>query len=186
MSQKKSQDIANSTHLNATARTWLELSDEERIFKLHGERWIRYDRAKEVIDKLDKLIIYPKKQRMPNLLIVGDTNNGKTMIVNRFKEQHPPDDNPDGDAKIIPVIIVQAPPTADEGRFYNHILTQLNAPFKENDRPGKKYIQVITICQGGDSLITNEGIIPPNYDDSNITPFDEMEELAYDATSLHG
>jgi hypothetical protein len=147
MSQKKRQDIANPTHLNATARTWLELSDEERIVKLHGERWIRYDRAKEIIEKLNKLLTYPKKRRMPNLLIVGDTNNGKTMIVSRFKEQHPPDDNPVGDAKIIPVIIVQAPPTADEGRFYNHILTQLNAPFRESDRPGKKYIQVVTICQ---------------------------------------
>lgn len=148
MSQKNVQSIVNSlSHLNPIAKTWLELSDEERIFKLRRERWIGYDRAKEVIGKLNRLITYPKKRRMPNLLIVGDTNNGKTMIVNRFKEQHPPDDNPDGDAKIIPVIMVQAPPTADEGRFYNHTLIQLNAPFKETDRPGKKYIQVVTICQ---------------------------------------
>jgi hypothetical protein len=148
MVQKKSQNAANpSSHLNATATAWLELNDEERIFKLHGERWIGYDRAREIINKLNWLITYPKKRRMPNLLIVGDTNNGKTMIIHRFKEQHPPDDNPDGDAKIIPVIIVQAPPTADEGRFYDLILSQLNAPFKDKEKPGIKYIQVVKICQ---------------------------------------
>ncbi|HEX8495299.1 MAG TPA: TniB family NTP-binding protein [Pyrinomonadaceae bacterium] len=148
MSKKTVQNIASPTsHLNATAKSWLELSDEERTSKLHSERWIGYDGAKEIIAKLNRLITYPKKRRMPNLLIVGDTNNGKTMIIHRFKEQHPIDNNPNGDAKIIPMIIVQAPPTADEGRFYDLILTQLNAPFKENDRPGKKYIQIVKICQ---------------------------------------
>jgi hypothetical protein len=148
MNGTRSQNITHSaSHLNAPSRAWLELSDEERIFKLHGECWIGYSRAKEIIDKLNALIAYPKKRRMPNLLIVGDTNNGKTMIVNRFKEQHPPNDNPDGDAKIIPVIVVQAPPTADEGRFYDLILTHLNAPFKEKDRAGNKYIQVAKICK---------------------------------------
>jgi ATP-dependent Clp protease ATP-binding subunit ClpA len=148
MGQKKSQNTTNPTsHLNATARAWLKLTDEERIFKIQSEKWIGYDGAKEIIEKLNRLVTYPKKRRMPNLLIVGDTNNGKTMIVNRFKEQHPPDDNPDGDAKIIPVIIAQAPPTADEGRFYDLILTQLNTPFKDKDKPGRKYIQVVKICE---------------------------------------
>jgi len=135
------------SHLDETTKAWLELGDEERIREILGERWIGYDKAKEIIAKLNWLMTYPKKKRMPNLLIVGDTNNGKTMIINKFKEQHPDDDNVDGDAKIIPVIIVQAPPTADEGRFYSLILTKLNAPFRDNDRPGTKYLQVVRICE---------------------------------------
>lgn len=138
----------NSTsHLHKTARGWLKLSDEERIAKIQGYRWIGYDKAKEITAKLNWLITYPKKQRMPNLLIVGATNNGKTMIINKFKEQYPDDDNLNGDAKIIPVMIVQAPPTADEGRFYSLILKKLNAPFKANDKPGNKYLQVVGICE---------------------------------------
>jgi hypothetical protein len=84
---------------------------------------------------------------MPNLLIVGDTNNGKTMVLKRFKEQYPDDDNPSGDSKIIPVIVVQAPATADEGRFYSLILTKLDAPFRDKDKPGNKYLQVLSICE---------------------------------------
>ncbi len=69
------------------------------------------------------------------------------MIINQFKKQHPDDDNLDGDAKIIPVITVQAPPTADEGRFYSLILKNLNAPFKDRDNPSQKYFQVVHICE---------------------------------------
>jgi hypothetical protein len=137
----------SASHLHKTAKGWLELSDEDRIKKIQGYRWIGYDKAKEVLDKLNWLITYPKKQRMPNLLIVGATNNGKTMIINKFKEQHPDNNNLNGDAKIIPVLIIQAPPTADENRFYNLILNKLNAPYKANDKPGNKYLQVVGICE---------------------------------------
>lgn len=138
----------NSTsHMHKTARGWLKLSDEERIRRIQGYRWIGYDKAKEILAKLNWLINYPKNQRMPNLLIVGATNNGKTMILNKFKKQYPDKDNLIGDAKIIPVIIVQAPPTADEGRFYSLILNKLNAPFKDNDKAGNKYLQVVGICE---------------------------------------
>jgi hypothetical protein len=135
------------SHLNEIAKGMVDLSDEERISEIYGERWIGYDKAKEIIARLNRLMTYPKKKRMPNLLIVGDTNNGKTMIINQFKKQYPNDNNPDGDAKIIPVIIVQAPPTADEGRFYSLILTKLNSPFKDNDRAGNKFLQVVRICE---------------------------------------
>jgi GTPase SAR1 family protein len=56
--------------------------------------------------------------RMPNLLIVGDTNAGKTMLANRFVQVHPADDNPHGEAAIVPVLAIQTPPGPDEGRFY--------------------------------------------------------------------
>jgi hypothetical protein len=46
---------------------------------------------------------------MPSLLVVGDTNAGKTMIANRFVQLHPACDNPGGDAAVVPVLLVQAP-----------------------------------------------------------------------------
>jgi GTPase SAR1 family protein len=55
---------------------------------------------------------------MPHLLIVGDTNAGKTLLANRFVQVHPADDNPAGEAAIVPVLAIQWPPGPDEGRFY--------------------------------------------------------------------
>ena len=44
-----------------------------------------YARAEGALSAMEDLLTFPKRTRMPNLLIVGPTNNGKTMIVERFR-----------------------------------------------------------------------------------------------------
>lgn len=135
------------SHLNESTLKLLELSDAERIERIRAPRWIGYPQAKTILAKLEDLLTYPKSHRMPNLLVVGDTNNGKTMLVQRFCTQHPADDNPAGDGIRVPVLFVQAPPIPDEGRFYNAILELLFAPYKPNDRVDKKQFQVIKLLK---------------------------------------
>lgn len=135
------------THLSASAAEWLSLSPSERIEKIRSPRWIGYPRAKAILKKLEDLLVWPKSHRMPNLLLVGDTNNGKTMLVQRFRSQHPAHDNPEGQGVRVPVLVIQAPPTPDEGRFYNAILELLFAPYKPNERVDKKLAQVIKLMR---------------------------------------
>ncbi|MFA6052612.1 MAG: TniB family NTP-binding protein [Methylobacter sp.] len=123
------------------------MSNVERIEKIRSPRWIGYPRAKVVLSKLEDLLVYPRSHRMPNMLVVGDTNNGKTMLVQRFCSLHPADNNPSGDGVHVPVLFVQAPPIPDEGRFYNAILELLFAPYKPNDRVDKKQFQVIKLLK---------------------------------------
>lgn len=132
-------------HLSETARKLLVLSDQERIQRIIKPRWIGYTKAKQILDKLEELINYPKTHRMPNLLIVGDTNNGKTMIINRFYSKYPANDNPEQDSVNVPVLMIQAPETPDEGRFYNAILEKLFAPYRIKDHCDKKKFQIISI-----------------------------------------
>lgn len=134
-------------HLNASARDALKLSDQERIEKIRSDRWIGYPKAKQILAKLEDLLIYPRTQRMPNILIVGETNNGKTMLAQRFQQLHPAEDNPSGDGIIAPVLVVQAPPVPDEGRFYNAILELLFAPYRPSERVDKKQFQVIKLLR---------------------------------------
>jgi len=107
----------NASHLSPPVRAALELSDEERIQRVRSPRWIGYPMAKCILDRLEDLLTYPPTHRMPGLLLVGETNNGKTMIINRFKRLHPANDNAEGETIHLPVLIVQAPPTPSEGRF---------------------------------------------------------------------
>lgn len=132
-------------HLNEAAHAALELTDDERIARIQSARWIGYTRARQVLDKLDDLLKFPKKHRMPNMLLVGETNNGKTMIVNRFQALNKTFDNPDGSGITLPVFLVQAPPVPDEVRFYNEMLTKLFAPFKFSEKVDKKHFQVVRI-----------------------------------------
>ncbi|ABO89170.1 ATPase AAA [Aeromonas salmonicida subsp. salmonicida] len=135
------------SHLNDSAIEALALSDRDRILKIRSERWIGYPKAKQILAKLEDLLIYPRTHRMPNLLIVGDTNNGKTMLVQRFKNLHPAIDNPSGEGIQAPVILVQAPPVPDEGRFYNAILELLFAPYRPSERVDKKQFQAIKLLR---------------------------------------
>ena len=135
------------SHLSPQTAELLTLSDHARIQRIRSPRWIGYPQAKEILAKLEDLLTYPKSHRMPNLLIVGDTNNGKTMLVERFHSLHPASDEPDGVAVSVPVLVVQAPPVPDEGRFYNAILELLFAPYKPSDRVDKKQFQVIKLLK---------------------------------------
>lgn len=134
-------------HLGESAANMLSLTDDERIIRIKQRRWIGYPKAKQILAKMEDLLVHPKTHRMPNLLIVGETNNGKTSLVERFGQLHPSYDTPDGNGLIVPVMSVQAPPTPDEGRLYSDMLELLYAPFKYSDRVEKKQHQVITLLR---------------------------------------
>jgi len=137
----------NHDHLSSAVRTALESSNEERIKRVRSPRWIGYPTAKRILDRLEDLLTYPRTHRMPGLLLVGETNNGKTMIINRFRQLHPAQDNPEGEAITLPVLIVQAPPTPSEGRFYDSIMEKVACPFRHNDSSGRKQFQVVTVLR---------------------------------------
>jgi hypothetical protein len=139
--------MVDGGHLNTAAREMLDLSAAERIDHIRRPRWIGYTRAKQLLDKLDDLLTHPKTHRMPNRLIVGDTNAGQTMLANRFVQLHPADDNPNGDAAIVEVLAIQAPPGPDEGRFYNAILEALFAPDNPRERVAQKQVQGLRILK---------------------------------------
>ena len=145
-------------HLHESVIPLLELSDHERIERIRNDRWIGYPRAKKIHDKLEDLLAHPRTLRMPNLLIVGDTNNGKTILVNRFFNQHKPHIQPSDEKLNADVIYVQAPLKPDERRFYNSILDVLFVPYRFNDRVEKKQQQVISILKriGVKMLIIDE------------------------------
>jgi hypothetical protein len=85
---------------------------------------------------MENLLSFPKRTRMPNVLLIGPTNNGKTMIVEKFRRAHPPfaaSTTPDGAASI-PVLKVQMPPGPDEPRFFGAILQELGFPHLLSER----------------------------------------------------
>lgn len=74
----------NYPHLSPKAEEQLKYSDIERIEYIRSPRWIGYPQAQQVLVKLEDLLSFPKQNRMPNMLLVGDTNNGKTMLIKHF------------------------------------------------------------------------------------------------------
>lgn len=129
-------------HLSEKTRIFVETASiEDRILSCRNNKWIGYGQATKIMSKLDEMIIYPKNHRMPNLLIVGDSNNGKTAILDRFKKKH--ESYVDEDISVVnPVVYVQAPPESDERRFYNAILEVLFAPTRTSEKLDSRYLRV--------------------------------------------
>ncbi|MFC8181670.1 TniB family NTP-binding protein [Rhodococcus sp. NPDC057297] len=119
-------------HLRETIRPLTALDDAERIRLIRSERWIGYPQALTVIDHLETLLSWPDRQRMPNLLLLGPTNNGKSMIIEKFRRTHPPISLPDREQ--IPVLCMQMPPDPSPGRFYLALLTALGTPTRPRNR----------------------------------------------------
>lgn len=117
--------MSSYQHLESKTREFVSLPTEERIKLIRSPSWVGYPRAINIIGQLEDLIQYPRQARMPNLLIVGPTNNGKTKLIEQFRKRYPIDENIEGDHIIAPVLYFQAPPTPDEGGFYEHILNSL-------------------------------------------------------------
>ena len=120
------------SHLHPSAHPVARLSVDERVQQIRADRWIGYPKAVEAVARLETLLGWPKKQRMPNLLLVGPTNNGKSMIIERFCRNHQPITKPDREH--IPVVSVQMPSEPSPLRFYTAILAALGAPMRPRPR----------------------------------------------------
>ena len=130
-------------HVHQKFRHLVELSNEERIAFLDEPRWIGYGVAKEIIDNLVSLMNMPKRPRMFNLLITGDSNNGKTTLIRHFNElygQPYVDDNSDG---VRPIILAEAPPSANEKELYISLLERFYVPYKPTDSVVKLRYQTL-------------------------------------------
>lgn len=129
--------MSDFSYLTESARVASQLPDEQRIKKIISEHWIGYTRAIQVIHKLEMLCSHPVKVRMPNLLITGPTNNGKTMIIEKFRRSQKniwEENQHYSDAENIPIVFVQMPAEPSVSRFYSMLLEAINAPFRRTNR----------------------------------------------------
>ena len=94
-------------HLYPGAGKIAALSAEDRILRIRADRWISYPRAEAALEKLETLMSFPERARMPNLLIVGESGMGKTMIVEKFVRAHPAGFNRETGVHCRPVVVVQ-------------------------------------------------------------------------------
>lgn len=121
---------AIASHLAAEVEAYLELPKSERIAYCKSDRWIGYTRATQILQQLDQLLIYPKSLRMPNVLVVGRSGNGKSSIVERFASRHPVQITTTG-SPVAPILLVSMPETPDEGEFWSEILWAMGVSHSE-------------------------------------------------------
>jgi hypothetical protein len=136
------------SHLLPSAQAVARLPASERIQRIRADRWIGYPCAIQTLNRLESLHDWPRKQRMPNLLLIGPTNNGKSMIIEKFRRKYPPTSC--ADQEHIPVLCVQMPSEPSVTRFYVALLAALGAPLRPRQRlPELERLALSLLCGVG-------------------------------------
>jgi len=133
-------------HLSREVVEVLEGTTPERIAFCQSDRWVGYTRAQQILKQLDDLLAYPKSLRMPNLLLVGRSDNGKSSILQHFVGRHPMlmrDDGTPGPS----VLWFSMPATPTEGSFWSELLWSLNIQHRERDPVEKKRRQALNAME---------------------------------------
>jgi hypothetical protein len=116
------------SHLTAGAVELLGETDERRMRAIRSRRWVLHPRGKQALDRLSRLLDVPRGTRMPSVAIYGDSGMGKTMLMKRFRDDHPSSFNPMTGALKTPVLAMEMTSRPGERRFYVQLLTLLGAP----------------------------------------------------------
>jgi len=117
-------------HLQPATRILAMQNSDERLAQFNIGHWIGYSRAQQILNQLEASIVTePGKIRPQNLLIIGPSNNGKTMIAEKFCRAHPSDISTDKEHEDIPVLMIQMPAGATIARIYSALLLALGSPY---------------------------------------------------------
>lgn len=133
------------THLTTKTAEQLELPNPLRQRNVLYDKWVPYTRAQYVLNKMQELYEHPACDRPLNLLVTGETNNGKTAIVKRFSRPFKAYEHPDDGGQRWHVLYVQAPPEPDERRFYDLLLGLVGSPPGGSEKIGHKQQRLVRI-----------------------------------------
>ena len=124
------------THLNDETNDIVKLEKNVRIHSLSNDIVIEHPKIKEIHSILKQLMDRPRKPRMQNILIIGESNIGKTSTIRLFEQKHSSYtlENQEGMSIIVrPVILTVASDNADVKFLYISILESFWTPFNPSD-----------------------------------------------------
>nr|WP_282705733.1 TniB family NTP-binding protein [Pseudomonas syringae] len=159
-------------------------TDLERLDFLEESRWIEYQAATKLRAILDGLLRVPDRTRMPNLLVVGQSNSGKTSVVTRFKNTTGTPYVSDDAVSVRPVIYIEIH-KPDERELYSAILREFWAPHNPAAVLSKLRDQALHLMR---KARTRMLIIDEIHTANNGTPrkaMDVMNEIKMLSNTLH-
>lgn len=151
--------MSDLSHLPLELREIAAADNAQRIAFIRGQWWIGYPQAQAALDLVRTAMENePGRVRPQCFLLLGPTNNGKSMIVEKFRRDHTPPPVPDRDEENIPVVVVQMLTDPGVARFYQHLLEVLGAPVRRTARKHDLEAQALSILKrvGTKVLIIDE------------------------------
>lgn len=118
-----------TSHLQEKAQPLLDLSNDERISLIRKGVFIDLPRFKPIFDWLNVLLEWPETVRPDCLLLVAESNSGKSSIFERFREEANGSNDPNHEVSPVRVVMINTPPTGDRLAFYQRLIDALFGAF---------------------------------------------------------
>ncbi|MGA3036669.1 MAG: TniB family NTP-binding protein [Vulcanimicrobiaceae bacterium] len=118
-----------------------------RIAELGKRKWIKTDISERALEQLEDLMHEDHDQRPRCMLLVAESNMGKTAIAMRHAKRYPPKSDPNAESDIVPIIYNLIPPSPDEWAFNDKLLTMLHAPRPPRQRTSEAREQFIRVAK---------------------------------------
>ncbi len=115
-------------HLSKSTRRVLESDNKTKIDHVYNNQWIAYPSANLALQKMEKILSRPKTHRPDSMLLVGESNSGKTMILRKFQKNNPSYYFKGEDHFRSPVVSINAPFKPSVADFFLRILEAVNYP----------------------------------------------------------
>jgi hypothetical protein len=124
-------------HLHPQVRATADLDNATRIARIRAERWIEYPAVARALEVLQETFEQPLRDRMENVLLIGESGMGKTMLVTKFERANAVAEDVAAGVRRRPVVVVLMPPDPTPGEFFDRLLTTLGAPSLKVGRGAK-------------------------------------------------
>lgn len=118
-------------HLGPSALEVIALSPEERIVRMQGRRFTEYPRCRFVLDLMREQLEQPQGTIKPNLLIWGESGQGKSTIMAKHLRDYPAVFNRQTGVRRTSVVGLEMPPMCDVRWFYTQLLRAIDAPVRD-------------------------------------------------------
>ncbi|MCF3948701.1 TniB family NTP-binding protein [Acidiphilium iwatense] len=115
-------------HLPMDVRPIARLEAEARIAHILTERWIQHATVDRLLGYLQEAFDQPPRERMENLLLLGESGMGKTMLIRKFERQNAVSFDEATGVQHRPVVVVLMPPQPTESEFFHRVLESIEAP----------------------------------------------------------
>ncbi|MFA6289274.1 MAG: TniB family NTP-binding protein [Opitutaceae bacterium] len=122
-------------HLLVESAALLTKSIDERTTWINTDRFIMHANAKPVLSAMKDIFNRPPCIRPACLAVIGDSNEGKTAVANRFFRDMGGDPaNIFGNHEEMPIVLVEMPPRATEPRICLAIARALHLTSSANTK----------------------------------------------------
>lgn len=115
-------------HLGPLGREAVDFDAAERVARIRARRFTDYPRCRYLLDLMAERRDRPRGSLKPNLLIWGESGQGKTTIFDKYLREHPAVFDKQAGVRRTPVVGIEMPPVCDVKWLYGQLLSAINAP----------------------------------------------------------